>query len=476
MKKTLTLLLALVMLLGVLASCNNGKNTEEMTTVADQTLEDEPDYLDSLPPLDLKNEQFNILFTSQTEDFYMHYDYSGDIVGNAAYERNLCVEERFKTELNYIPKDGNSSGSVAFNNAIRTSMNAGEDAYDLILGQSYYCLSLATEGMYYDLNTTEYLNLENEWYHSEINRYGVVNNKRWAASGDFILSQIGWALSVAYNKDVVTAYFSDWDYDLYDLVREGKWTYERFYEMSTAFGSHNGNDNDMYAFSYGNHTISGLMIGFGVDYVTQNENGDWSILDFYDDHLIDAYNKVYDLCFNHDAIFLGDDVNNPGPASFDNLLFVIDYIHGLTANEWVTENIQKVGVLPMPKLNEAQSYRTYVQRNELFYIPITADLKASAIITDALNQKTNEIVIPEYFGKVLQLQSAQSSEDSEMLGLIRETLHYDFALFYNEATNYMVDSVSTYLMAGNDSVTGWWAKNWESLEYQIGKIPLKYAG
>ena len=97
MKKTLTLLLALVMLLGVFASCNNDKNTEEPTTVADQTVDAGPDYLDSLPPLDLKNDQFNILFTSQTEDFYMHYDYSGDLVGNAAYERNLRVEEYFKT-------------------------------------------------------------------------------------------------------------------------------------------------------------------------------------------------------------------------------------------------------------------------------------------------------------------------------------------------------------------------------------------
>ena len=406
----------------------------------------------------------------------MHYDYSGDLVGNAAYERNLRVEEYFKTELNYVSKDGNASGSVAFNNAIRTSMNAGKDAYDLILGQGTYCLSLATEGMYYDLNTAEYLNLENEWYHSEINRYGVVNNKRWAASGDFILSQIGWALGLAYNKNVVRDYFSDWDYDLYDLVREGKWTYERFYEMCTAFGSHNGNDNDMYAFNYNNHTVSGLMIGFGVDYVTQNENGDWSILDFYDEELIDVYNKIYDLCFNHDAIYCGVGEVTVGPASFDNLLFLPDYIDGLRANEWVTENIHKIGVLPLPKLNESQSYRSYVERNELFYIPITADLKTSAIITDALNQKTYEFVIPEYFGKVLKLQSAQSSEDSEMLELIRKTLHYDFALFYNEATNYMVNSVSTYLMAGNDSVTGWWEKNWDALEYQIGKIPLKYGG
>lgn len=475
MKKLVTLLLALVLLLATLASCGDKNGNEIPSSGPTDTAAPKVDYLTTLPQLDL-NENFNILITLQTEEFYKQQEQTSDIVGAAVFKRNQSIENYFNLDLNYIPRDGNSSGRVEFNNTIRNSINSGKDSFDLILGQSYYCLSLAAEGMYFDLNESEYLNFDNDWYHSEINRYGVVNDKRWAASGDFVLSQIGWALSIAYNKSVVQDYFLDWDYDLYELVREGKWTYERFYEMCTAFGSHNGSDSDMYAFSYGNHTVSGLMIGFGVDYVTQNTDGNWSILDFYDEELIDVYGKVYDLCFNHESIFSDVDETVTGPASFDNLLFVIDYLHGWTASDRITDNIDHIGALPMPKLTEQDSYRTYVQRGELFYIPTTADFRAAAIVTDALNQKTYEVVVPDYFGKVLQLQSAQTSQDSEMLSIIRDSLHYDFALFYSEATNYMVDSVSTYLMADNSEITGWWGKNWESLEYQIGKIPMDYGG
>lgn len=477
MKKALTLVLALVLLLTLFVSCKNDKNNEETTTAPNDNTQTEVDYLDTLPKLDLKNEEFNILITLQTENFYNQDEYTGDIVEDAAYERNLAVEDHFNTVINYVAKDGNASGSVEFNNAVRQSLQAGADAFDLVLGQSYYCLSLATEGMYHDLNSSDVLDFEQTWYHDEINKYGVVNGKLWGASGDFVISQIGWSMGIVYNKNVVRDQLYHFDYDLYDLVREGKWTYERFYELCTAFGEHQGNDNDMYAFHYSTHTLVALGIGFGVEFVTQNADGVWNADNFYNDHLETIYSAVYDLCYNYDPIWKAGSDPNKGPTQIDAQLFHIDYIQSLIANEVLTPFIERMGVLPMPKWNEAQEdYITYVHRQELFYIPSNVDFETSAVMAEALNQKTNELVVPEYFGKVFKLQSAQTSDDSDMLEIIRQTLHYDFAIYFTEATNYFYQSFANSLMNGKESMTEYWQSNKDLLIYQIGRINTEYGG
>lgn len=477
MKKILILILVLAMLLPCVVACKGNGDTAETTEPVSKDSGADTDYLDTLPELDMEGEEFHILITEQTKDFYIQDKFTGDVVGDATFKRNAAIEDHFDVSINYVSRDGNASGSAAFNSAIRQSLQADQNAYDLVLGQNYYCLSLATEGMFFDLNSSSVLDLDNTWYHDEINKYGVVNGKLWGASGDFVISQIGWSIGLVYNKSTYRDHLYEFGYDLYDLVRQGKWTYERFYELCTAFGDHQGNEGDMYAFHYGNAAVVAMGMGFGLEFVTQNSDGEWTAEGFYNDHLTDVYSAVHDLCYNYDPIFPSGSTTVKGPSQIDNQLFHMDYIQSLLANPNITPFIDRMGVLPMPKWDETQpNYVTYVNRTELFYIPSNVDFETSAIITEALNQKTNEIVVPDYFGKVLQLQASQTSEDSEMLEIIRQTLHYDFAIYFTEATDYFYQSFANSIMEGKDSMTEYWEGHKDTLEYYIGRINTEYGG
>lgn len=485
MKKIIAILLLLCMVLP-LASCKKDKEDDdaEQTSGSGGNLEvsTETDYLETLPKKDLKGADFRILVATQLEGFYNQKNASADIVDNACYKRNNNIEKLFNTKLVYNALDGNASGATAFATEISTSVMAGEEGYNIIIGQNYYCLPLVTSNTFYNLKNATVINWNADWYHQSINSNGEINGKLYGGSGSFVISQLAYAMGLFYNKDIYKDYgFAD-KYDVYQLVRDGNWTWDIFYEMVTTFDASVTDDvlNSTYGFVKFDHAAAGLSVGLGVDFVTKNGKGEWTVDNFYNDKTEDIYEKLRALLNDHPAVSTSSALEDLGAAReslMGNFLFCMTYIHGRVEDSMFMQSDGiTLGVLPAPKLEAgtATQYRTRIMRNELFYIPVNSDLETSALVLEALNYETQRVVYPEYQSKVLEIRSSDTSEDMEMMQLIASTVHSDFANYYSQDLNSMDWSIASSALKGDKSLSTWWGKNGKSLGKLLNKVIENY--
>ncbi len=474
MKKLISFLLACILLLSMFG-CQDGKAPEqESGETSDGTDTTEAvDYLQTLPKHDDGWKEFRILVTEQLKRFYDQENISSIPVDNAAYKRNLAVEELFKTDFSYTALDGNASGSAAFAAEIRIStMAGGADGYDLILGQSYYTLPSVSSGTYHNLLESDMFNWDADWYHQDINSSGTINGKLWAASGSFVISQLAYAMACFYSKDVYEN--MEFEYDLYDLARDGNWTYETYYELVTAFDNPDQTQSGgMYGMIRHDHGITGLLMGMGVDFVTKNSDGEWTFDEFYNSRFLDAYEKLRSLCNDYpSAMLTTTDIDIPRGALMARTLFVQTLVDAILTDELLMPSDDfTIGVLPIPKYDENQAnYRTRVMRDELFLIPICADLKRSALITEALNYTTYTMVDVAYWDTALEHRAADVEDDMEMLSIIRDTVYWDTAQYFNYDLQNVTSKPTVEIMKNSASFSVWWAQNKKALGRQLGEL------
>jgi hypothetical protein len=157
-------------------------------------------------------------------------------------------------------------------------------------------------------------------------------------------------------------------------------------------------------------------------------------------------------------------------------LFVQTLVDAILTDEiLMASNNFVIGILPMPKLNEEQpEYRTRVMRDELFLIPISADLDRSALVTEALNYVTYDKVNVAYWNTALELRSSDTTDDMEMLGIIADTVYKDTAQYFNEDLLKITSMPGLEVLDNSASFATWWAKNRKALNRQLEALTTIY--
>ena len=476
MKKLISVILLLCMLLTVFAACKDDKKPPVDTDDPQET--EEPSYLDNLPTMNLDGQEFKFLISSQHETFYDQEEETGDIVESACFSRNLSVELRYNVDIKYTAMDGNSAGQTAFQTAIVNSLQASkQDAYSLVIGQNYYCLPLVSQGAYHNLRESDVIDFDAEWSHKMINDAGTISGKLYGGSGSIVISQLTHVLALYYNKGVFKDYGLADKYDIYDIVRQGQWTYALFYEMVTSFDNVNeASDDAVYGFESFHQAAKGLHVGFGNDPVTKNEAGEYTLDNFYNTRLEDIYEKLRKLHNDHPAVASPEDMElvTKGIRSsrMDHLLFAMNYLHGLVEDAaYQKSESHALGVLPAPKYDDMQEdYYSRVMRNDLYYIPRNADFATAALMVEALNYETYKQVYPEYWDKVIERRSADTSEDREMIQILSRTVYSSFANYFTYALSSIDQQVAQEALKNSSSMSGWWGDNERLVRKQLTKL------
>ncbi len=477
MKKMISVILLLCMLLTVFAACKGDKKPPVDTSDEQQETE-EPNHLDTLPAMDLEGQEFKFLISSQHETFYDQEAETGDIVESACFARNLAIEDRYNVDIVYTAMDGNSSGQDAFQTAISTSLQASkQDAYSLVIGQNYYCLPLISQGAYHNLRESDVIDFDAEWSHKMINDNGTINGKLYGGSGAVVISQLTHALALYYNKDIFVDYGFAEQYDIYEIVRQGKWTWALFFELVTSFDDV---DEDSPSAVYGFDTFSwagiGLHAGFKNEPITKNAEGEYTLENFYNTHLEDVFSKLRELYNDHAGVASAEDLqkvlNGDSAAHMDHLLFCMNYLHGLVEMPaFQKSESHALGVLPAPKYDENQKeYYTLVMRNDLYYIPKNADFETAALMVEAFNYETYKQVYPEYWDKVIELRSADTSEDREMIQILSKTVFSTFATYFSYALSNIDHQTAYEAIKNSSSMSVWWGNNEKLVNKKLTKL------
>ena len=324
------------------------------------------------------------------------------------------------------------------------------------------------------------------WYNANINKNGVINGNLYGASGSYIMSQISYAMGMFFNK----VYYENnqFEDDLYELVRNRQWTYEKLNQMAADYYVDSNNntlrdENDIYGYVYHLHGIEASIVGSDCPIVEFDENGTPTIDNYYDQHLIDVFEDYFKFYNNSRGVWL----NKPdaGPTTYlgdGKALFASAQLGMMVDCPQLRNSSFEYGIVPMPLYDEAQEdYLSYTMRWELFYIPSNVDFERSAIVLEYLNYTSEKTVVPAYWETALNERAADTSNDSEMLHLIRDTLYYDFASFfgmemggiYRDPTG--VGGIPTLIENGNSGIASWWNSGRDKFAASLEDIIKKYS-
>lgn len=231
---------ALLLLMAMLASCGNAENKEttadngteqntETETVA-ENVETEAVY----PGEVRKYDGYTFTILNQEDNFWTgsnhildYEELTGDGLSDAVYNRNRDAEATLDIRLEII------KGSLGQANDMRAMMNkavaAMEDVYDVVYMPLNYAGATSFDGKStMNLHTVKSLLLDREWWSQSFIKEATIGDDLLYTTIDYV-NLMGYAYSngLIYNRGMYEKYGMETPYD---LVREGKWTYDRVNE------------------------------------------------------------------------------------------------------------------------------------------------------------------------------------------------------------------------------------------------------
>ncbi len=489
MKRTISLALVLMLLLGAFAGC--GSDPAETTASAEVTdttaaeTETETLYEPDDLPADLRydGETINTFgWSGPAAIEFFAEEMNGELVNDAIYQRNLTVEERLGVQLEYVLQPGAYNDRNTWANTVVNSVQAGDGAYDIASGYSMSGATLAFKGVSINLNDLQYLNFDKPWWPASLQEEATCGGKLYFCSGDISTYMIYYLYGTYFNKQLII------DHDLenpYDLVREGTWTLDKMMEMSSGIyqdlnGDGTKDVGDTYGFA--THSTYTDPIYFGVGLRTTEKGEDdipvlspsfggerahWlleTLVGFFATN--DAWLETKDYA-NTDNMF------KEGRALFSNNEF-------LYAAVKIRDAELEYGIVPLPKYDEAQKeYHTVMSfPYSLYSVPIDArDPDMSAAVLECLASESHRTVVPALFETGMKVKYAQDDEAAQMFDLIRSSAVFDFGRVFNESMNGMTYSLFRSAVSGaKENWMSIYASNEKALTAALEKVVTALVG
>lgn len=439
MKKQVSLFAALAILFVTAASCGQSDSEAEVTSKNSDTYDSvsesyDTSVSDDIGSFDFGGAEFSIL-TRYTPLFYPYMDVqeeTGDVLNDAVYRRNRTLEERFKFVLSEQYYDYTIEG----NDYPRQFLLAGDDTYDMYIGRCVHMFNYAAEGMIVPVESIPYINPDKPYWNDQLYSDLEVQGAHYFAIGDFNISALDFTHTMLFNKDMAADYQVE---NLYELVRQGKWTYDKFAEIAKLAvhdldGNTEMNELDQYGYtSLVKQVMPGFWIGAGVVTINKDNEGAFVYNAMSDDKLISVFQKIYEITWN-DNIWHRN-IENYAAATNDAELNLFKEGHAMFTNAscfQITNMMRdaevEFGILPYPKYDEDQvNYYSRIEGAELFGIPKTnTNLEMTGVILESMACASYNDVVPAYYDVALKVKYTRDEESAEMLDIIFENRIFDY--------------------------------------------------
>ena len=411
---------------------------------------------------------------SSNNEFFVEGE-NGDIVNDAIFVRNRTVEERLNLSLTYTLALGAFNDRAAWVKTISQSAMAGDGANDIVAGYSMSGATLANNRLLIDLMGLDYIDFEKPWWPDSLIKEATCGGKLYFCSGDISTNMIYYLYSVFYNKALAQNYDIE---NLYDLVREGKWTLDKMISLCTDVYSDlngDGKKDEGDQFGYVTHrTFSDtFFFASGLRTTTIGTDGLPIFSDeFGGEKTQDLLTKLIDM-FNTNEMYLSADyVIDRNQFLESRALFYtteVDY-----AKTYFRDTQLDYGILPVPKYDETQEnyYTISSFPYSLYGVPIDVkDPSMSAAILECLASESYRTVSPALFEVALKVKYASDNDVSEMYDIIRGSNVFDFGRIFNDSMDGKTYSMFRSALAdGNANWISTYEKNIKSMQKKFDKI------
>ncbi|MBE6613032.1 MAG: hypothetical protein E7632_11120 [Ruminococcaceae bacterium] len=455
-KRSISLMLALLLAAGTF-SCGAsetpaGSDTTDASSSGDTTPAEESytreNYPDSLPALDYKGAPVRIL--SRNGDSYKNLEIgpdeeTGDVVSDALYARNRKVEEQLNVtlEVTYGETDSTKHSQSYYNTIL-----AGDDVYDIIQVVHNRGPQYAQDGVFVNLVDAPYLDFEKPWwndgYMAEIS---VAENERYLLQGDISIFSLRNLSAMFYNKDICDKLYQDPDL-LYTHVVDGTWTHDVYRKMvQDAYQDLNADGvtdvNDMLG-GVGNLSTKADHYAYPAGMVLSERDSDGYPVLLADQSRNVAIAEALDKLFYQTPGFIilsGEAAKEEAQARelFINskLMFLGDRLYNA---EFFRDMRDPYGVIPMPKLDEAQKdYKALVHNSTTLYVvPITlTEIDMACAALESMCAETYRKVTPAYYDVAMKVKYSHDEMSGQVMDMLRDAMTTDFVYANSSALSNM---------------------------------------
>ena len=367
---------------------------------------------------------------------------SGDIIMDAAYRRNMTVEEGFSVKIKHVPL----ASQTQFAAMIRSEIASMSDAYDLASAFQEQTTPLATEGLFLANTSLPYQEdlSDKPWYSPKLNGALNFNGKQVLFYSDMTCITLSCTYGLFWNKSLGE---KNGIKGLEQLALDGKWTYDEFYKNTANFskdldGNGTWDDKDQYAFSCFTSMASGspsavaFQYGMGQFTTVMDEQGNPKLA-LNTTKMADIVQKLNDLCWtdNRTGMYSGTKVSAESFAAGNILFWSAIIMH---AANYMRDMKDTFVVLPQPKYDlEQEEYYTNTSNysSMVFMVPqCVKDAEYSSMIFDALSYEGYKEVTPAFFEYSMKLKFSYDSVASQLFDIVRESTVLDFGMVYSGTT------------------------------------------
>lgn len=353
----------------------------------------------------------------------------------------------------------------------------------MVAGFQAYIVTPALEGYFLNILDMNHINPDADWWSKKCNEITTVNGQLYMITGDIALSMWESIYTLFFNKQLASEYNIG---DLYELVKSGKWTLDKLYELSEKVsGDLDGNgvydENDLYDFASSDDNHARVwFVPCDLHITTRGEDG-FMKMSYNTERTQNALEKLVKLysaqsSYKRFAAFNSTYINLDCPNMFreNRALFAPAY---LKIAAILRDMNTDFGINPLPKYDEIQEnyYTTVHDSTSMICFPNNVkDENMSALIAEALCVYSHYDVIPKYYDISLKTKSARDTESEAMIDLIRDSLTFDFGAMYTVPMGGTIGILGNMIVAGDTNFASKYASIESTLEANLEKINEAY--
>ena len=449
-KRILALIMSMLLIactLLTLASCKDDGDGD-----GDQSDVDIP-WMDDLGDHDLGGYKVKFAVAEAAEDdgfnerSIVASNNTGDRVDQKIYNRNKNIQNRFNCNISIEFVDNDNLADTTVKDVL---IGEGSE-YDVLAARQYDDVVLCSQGLVLDIRESEtaskYIDISKPYWAKNYIKGMTYNNQYYWLTGDLNLRYTGGFYATFVNATIYNQSLRDTFGDIHDIVNNKQWTVDKLQEMSDAVariseGSKPGAlvDGDVVGVAFPIHdNTNGLAVSSGVQFSKLNKDGSISFtFTTTNSRLKTFYSEYMELinskgCMNYyDANKNGGYVTAFDDFASDKALFVFGRINQA---ELYLRNTKEGAfyIVPNPMLNESQDgYVSSLHDAISIYgiNPHSENIKASAIVLEAMAGESYRSVRPEYYDKALGNKYTRDENTKAMINLISENSYSDFALVW----------------------------------------------
>lgn len=299
----------------------------------------------------------------------------GDILNDALFNRERIVEDLYNCAITEVPADRSEMDTQ-----IPNAVAAGDKYFDIAMVFDASVSNYLLKDSLMSWDEVGNLDLSNPWWDNAATEEYNFGGIQAAVSGAYSLYNYSTRHVYVFNADLMREL--DVDEDIYQTVRDGKWTVDAMYRLGemavsdlNGDGKMNENDDRYGIISTPTRHYSAILMGAGVRYIERDADGALYFAIDGNEYAQSVMSKFVSLDLSNPDIFNDKkaDINVDISTVFTEgrAMFCAAYVGEAAKMRGLEFDI---GFVPAPKFDEAQEqYHSLVEGGAQTILPRMLD-------------------------------------------------------------------------------------------------------